>query len=346
MKEQKLRVKNRITAGVLTGLLCASVPVHTSAGFDMQLQNVGVADVLEAIYTEEEYVTMAREAVGAFWGYTNIGIAPEEHSPVYIRKTPDENGDIAGMMYQNAACELGEEAEGWVHVVSGRTEGYVQADQLLTGPEARLYAQEIVETRAVCTADSLRVRKGPSSEAEVIGQLSREEVATVMETGGEWIGISFDGQEGFVSAEYVTIEESLPTAVSMNKLIYGVDISDERAELVEYAKQFIGNPYVWGGTSLTKGADCSGFVLSIFKKFGVTLPHYSGAQAEKGKKIKTSELLPGDVIFYGNDRGVINHVAIYIGNDEVIHASSPKNGIMYSKYNYRKPLKCVRYLDE
>ena len=103
---------------------------------------------------------------------------------------------------------------------------------------------------------------------------------------------------------------------------------------------------MWGGTSLTKGADCSGFVLSIFKKFGVTLPHYSGAQAEKGKKIKTSELLPGDVIFYGNDRGVINHVAIYIGNDEVIHASSPKNGIMYSKYNYRKPLKCVRYLDE
>lgn len=201
MKEQKLRVKNRITAGVLTGLLCASVPVHTCAGFDMQLQNVGVADVLEAIYTEEEYVTMAREAVGAFWGYTNIGIAPEEHSPVYIRKTPDENGDIAGMMYQNAACELGEEAEGWVHVVSGRTEGYVQADQLLTGPEARLYAQEIVETRAVCTADSLRVRKGPSSEAEVIGQLSREEVATVMETGEEWIGISFDGQEGFVSAE-------------------------------------------------------------------------------------------------------------------------------------------------
>ena len=105
-----------------------------------------------------------------------------------------------------------------------------------------------------------------------------------------------------------------------------------RVDLVEYAKQFVGNPYVWGGTSLTKGADCSGFVLSVFKKYGITLSHSSRAQANEGTKISASELKPGDLVFYGNGKGNINHVAIYIGGGQVIHASSPKTGIKISSY--------------
>jgi cell wall-associated NlpC family hydrolase len=142
----------------------------------------------------------------------------------------------------------------------------------------------------------------------------------------------------------VTVEEKLDTAITMTELLYGQGVSDVRVDLVEYAKQFLGNPYVWGGTSLTKGADCSGFVMSVFKKYGVKLSHSSKAQANEGTKISTSELLPGDLIFYANSRGSINHVAIYIGGGQVIHASNPKTGIRISKYNYRTPAKCVRVL--
>ncbi|MBQ8877747.1 MAG: C40 family peptidase, partial [Lachnospiraceae bacterium] len=118
---------------------------------------------------------------------------------------------------------------------------------------------------------------------------------------------------------------------------------DIRVEICQYAKQFLGNPYVWGGTSLTKGADCSGFVQSIFKKYGVSLPRTSRAQANAGTKIQYSQIQPGDLIFYAKG-GTINHVAIYIGGGQVIHASSPKTGIKISNYNYRTPYKMVRVL--
>ena len=86
-----------------------------------------------------------------------------------------------------------------------------------------------------------------------------------METGSDgWVKISIDGEDAYVSQDYVTVEEKLDTAITMTELLYGQGVSDVRVDLVEYAKQFIGNPYVWGGTSLTKGADCFGVVLSVF----------------------------------------------------------------------------------
>ena len=161
-----------------------------------------------------------------------------------------------------------------------------------------------------------------------------------------WVKVSIDGEEAYISADYVTVEERLDTAVTMTELLYGAGVSDVRVEMVEYAKQFLGNPYVWGGTSLTKGADCSGFVMSIYKKFGVKLSHSSRAQANEGKKITASDLQPGDLIFYANSSGTINHVAMYIGGGRVIHASSPKTGIKISKYNYRTPVKYVNILGD
>ena len=104
--------------------------------------------------------------------------------------------------------------------------------------------------------------------------------------------------------------------------------------------KFLGNPYVWGGTSLTKGADCSGFTMSVMKNFGISLPHYSGSQAKSGKRIKSSEMRPGDLVFYGNSRGRINHVAMYIGNGQVINAASRRSGIKISTWNYRTPI-CI-----
>ena len=122
-------------------------------------------------------------------------------------------------------------------------------------------------------------------------------------------------------------------------------VSATRNAVVAYAKQFLGNPYVWGGTSLTSGADCSGFVLSVFKKYGVSLPHSSAAQSTMGSKVSLSEAQPGDLIFYAQN-GRVNHVAIYIGNGQVIHASNPRSGIKISNATYRTPYAVKRVLNQ
>lgn len=109
----------------------------------------------------------------------------------------------------------------------------------------------------------------------------------------------------------------------------------KRTELVTYALKFIGNPYVWGGTSLTRGADCSGFSQTIYANFGYKIGRTSRDQIRDGKKVNLSERMPGDLLFYTDNRGVINHVAIYIGNDKIVHAASTRQGIITSQYNYR-----------
>lgn len=123
-----------------------------------------------------------------------------------------------------------------------------------------------------------------------------------------------------------------------------VKATGTRKEVVNYALQFVGNPYVYGGSSLTKGTDCSGFTMSVYKHFGVSLPHNSASQSKCGKKVNVSDVQPGDLIFYGSGSG-ISHVALYIGNGQVVHASSKKTGIKISKYNYKTPKCAVSVLD-
>ena len=109
----------------------------------------------------------------------------------------------------------------------------------------------------------------------------------------------------------------------------------KRQEVVNFALQFEGNPYVYGGTSLTNGADCSGFVMSVFANFGYSLPRVAAAQCEASTKKDISQLEPGDLVFYGN--GYIDHVALYIGDGKIIHASNAATGIKISDYDYEKP---------
>ena len=121
-------------------------------------------------------------------------------------------------------------------------------------------------------------------------------------------------------------------------------VSATRTAIVAYAKQFLGNPYVYGGTSLTNGADCSGFTQSVFAHFGITTGRSSRDQAAKGKEISMSAIQPGDLLFYASGN-YINHVAIYIGDGKIIHSSNPTTGITITKYNYRTPCKAVTFLD-
>ena len=120
--------------------------------------------------------------------------------------------------------------------------------------------------------------------------------------------------------------------------------SATRTAIVAYAKQFLGNPYVYGGTSLTSGADCSGFTMRIFEHFGIDTGRSSRDQAAKGKEIAISDIQPGDLLFYASG-DYINHVALYIGGGQIIHASNSKTGIIISTAYYRTPYKAVTFLN-
>jgi peptidoglycan DL-endopeptidase CwlO len=118
--------------------------------------------------------------------------------------------------------------------------------------------------------------------------------------------------------------------------------SELRNEIITYAQKFVGNPYVWGGESLTRGADCSGFVQAIYADFGYSIPRVSRDQASSaGKRVNESDMLPGDLVFYANSRGTVNHVAMYIGNGKIVHAANSRQGIIRSNVRYRD-IYCVR----
>ncbi|MBO5335532.1 MAG: C40 family peptidase [Lachnospiraceae bacterium] len=322
------------------------MPMQASAAEGGVLPSAGVASIFETNLSEEEYLKIAEDAQGALWGYTNIGVANVESGNLNVRAFPSTDGKLVGKMPKDAACEVVETADGWAHIKSGEVEGYVSMDFLLTGPDARIKAMELVHTVAVANTDGLNVREQANTDSAIMTQILKGEELEYVATLDGWVQVSIDGEDAYVSAEYVSVEEKLDTAITMTELLYGQGVSDIRVEIVEYAKQFIGNPYVWGGTSLTKGADCSGFVQSVFKKYGVKLSRTSRSQVNDGKKISMSELKPGDLVFYTNGSGTINHVALYIGGGQVVHASSPKTGIKISKYNYRTPYKAVSVLQD
>lgn len=344
-----MNLKKAMIAGIfMTGMLIVlEQPVYAAERADAAAaapSAVGVAALLESEKTEEEYIAAAEEAEGALWGYTNLGISNVEDN-LNIRKTPEEDGKMIGKLPKNAACELVLEEGEWTYIKSGKVEGYVKTEFLLKGWEAKKRAMNEMSTVAVVNTEQLKVREQPNTESEVVTMVPGGEELEVVSVEDEWVKILIDDEENYVSAEYVKIEEKLGTAINMTELLYGQGVSDIRVDLCQYAKQFVGNPYVWGGTSLTKGADCSGYVQSVFKNFGISLPRTSGTQAGAGTKITMEEAQPGDLIFYAKG-GRINHVAIYVGGGQVVHASSPKTGIKISKYNYRTPHKVVRVLPE
>lgn len=264
-----------------------------------------------------------------------------------IRAGAGENEKIIGKLPSYAGCEILEDANGWYKISSGGITGYVKSDYILTGDEAKQAAMNHAELMAIVHADRLNARTEPSTDAKIWTQISENERYHVAEQLDGWVKIEFDESgEGdgddeisaaYVSSELVEVRYALSEAIKFSPTEESASL---RSRIVNYAMKFLGNPYVWGGTSLTKGADCSGFTMSVMKNFGISLPHYSGSQAKSGKRIKSSEMRPGDLVFYGNSRGKINHVAMYIGNGQVINAASRRSGIKISTWNYRTPI-CI-----
>lgn len=273
--------------------------------------------------------------------YTNLGIA-NVNTSLNVRISP-VNGKVIGRIPAGGACEVLETADGWFKIKSGDVEGYVSAEYLLTGDLAIERAMSELTETATVNVSGLNMRKSASISSEVITVLRRNTVVDVLKDCGEWLKISYNNMTGYVYSEYTESGFRLAEALSTETKKYGTEISDLRERVVAYAKQFVGNPYVYGGNSLTQGTDCSGFVKLIMAHFGITTPRTATTQYNAGRKISVAELLPGDLIVYGDKQ--IEHIAIYIGDGQVVHASNAKTGIKYSKYNYRNIYGCVRFIE-
>lgn len=262
-----------------------------------------------------------------------------------VREEPKSDGKIIGKMTSKAAGEILETLDGWYKIRSGNITGYITADPqyTTTGQEARDIALETASLMAIVNTDMLNVRKEPSTESSIWTQISKEERYPVLQQLDGWVQIEMDTEDSdnaFISTRdnNVEVRYALAEAIKFSPLEEAAQAAaSRRTQLVNFALQYVGNPYVWGGTSLTNGVDCSGFTMQVMKQFGVSLPHYSGSQAKMGKAVTSSEMRPGDLIFYANSGGTVNHVAIYIGNGQIVHAASRRSGIKISTWNYRTP---------
>ena len=219
----------------------------------------------------------------------------------------------------------------------------------------------------------LHVREGKGTNQKIVGILPKGSLCYILaDADSDWVYVESGDVRGFVCARYLLRgeeaekevnrwqEESFPMAEMWvkpwNNKAYTYTYattrtllsSDEaRGEVLQYAKKFLGNPYVWGGTSLTNGCDCSGFAQQIFANFGYTLPRTSRQQAKAGTRIPVQEAKPGDLLFYQRESGFIYHVMIYLGDGKVIHAGSEATGILISDFNYEKSTEfAVRVISE
>ena len=278
-------------------------------------------------------------------GYTNLGMSVISSGNLNIRQEASTDSEVVGILTNHNACELLEDAGDWYKVTSGKVTGYVSKQYLVTGDEAESIAEQEIKTVATVNTETLNVRAEKSTEAAVLSQVGNSEAFTVNSVADGWVEISVDDSVGYISQDYVTLAQALPTAKTIEQVKYGDGVSDVRASVVSYALQFVGNRYVWGGTSLENGVDCSGFTMRILGKYGISLPHSSKAQPSYGTKISASDAKPGDLFFYGSGSS-ISHVAIYIGNGQIVHASNKRDGIKVSNAFYRSPICVARYLPD
>ena len=188
-------------------------------------------------------------------------------------------------------------------------------------------------------------------EYPVIARLPKDGYCEVKKEEGAWCYIESEEIEGYVYKAYLETgmnEETYLRRTGREKPVYAYKVetlqestAGKGQEIADFALQFVGNPYVWGGTSLTNGADCSGFVQSVYRNFGISLPRVAADQAQAGNRVSLEQLQTGDLIFYA-DGGAIYHVVLYLGNGQVVHASSAATGIKISPVNWQNAVWGVR----
>lgn len=302
--------------------------------------------------------------------YANIAVSQVNGDEDYvnIRDAASTEGEILGKIYNNCAATIEESVEAedgtWYKIHSGSVEGYIKAEYFVTGDEAEALALQIGKMFGYVEEGGLRVRTEPNTESDVITRLYSGEIYTVVESAKDgFVKLSLGDDDegnavtGYVAEEYIDVYVKFDKAVSLEEEKEKIAEAKRREEeaaaaaqsstrnaIVAYAKQFVGNPYVWGGTSLTNGADCSGFTRSVMAHFGIGLSRTSSAQAGDGYRVSLSSVEPGDLIFYASG-GSIYHVAMYIGGGRVIHAIDEAHGIGISSMYCMTPYCAVDVID-
>lgn len=311
---------------------------------DMFVQASGIESVLENCYETEVKQNINLYLVPTEEGeYLNMAFS-DTGDYTYIRSAPDENSEWVGKLYADSAAWVLEYLDGWTRIRSGSVEGYVPADMLYTGNEAREHAEAYENNVVTVTADVLNVRSGQSTQTEVLTQITfGEQYELTGDAVNGWYPVSVGSTQGWVSGEYVVEEttysygetkeeeesrllennlyESQTSVTPMEAGETSGNIASAGQAVIDYACQFIGNPYVWGGTSLTDGADCSGFVQSVYAHFGISLPRTTYDMVNSGYEVSYENALPGDLILYDG------HVGIYMGDGTIVNAMNEADGI-------------------
>lgn len=370
---------------LLAGLFIIQTPV-TAAGaavVDGEVSLGGITAALNRYYesiNEKETDTCELFEI-SFEAPENLALA-NVSSVLNIRRKPNSSAGKVGILPRYGACIVESVENGWAKVTSGKVSGYVNASYLITGEEAVELAKEIATLYATVNSNvsALNVRKKPSTDSKKVARAVAKERLRVSkevvvnkedDTAKIWVEIFLnddvdDKAVAYVSTDYVTLSYELTWATEYTP--YGPGVSDLRVAICDYACQYIGTKYVWGGNSLTKGIDCSGLVQQVYKQFGYStshcscskatikngqcnhIPRVSRDMASKFEKISISELQPGDLVFYGKSSDkIINHVGIYIGNNKIIHSSTNYKGVAISSMYFSSNLsilKCCRILDK
>ena len=314
----------------------------------------------EAADVEEGEEDLSDQVIAVVDGYVNV------------RSMPDENSEVVGKLYNHSAGTWLDKQGDWYKIESGNVVGFVKGEYVTTGQAAVKLAAEVGQRTATVHTTTLKIREEASAESTVLGLVANEDQLTVIEETDEWVKVNIEEGDGWVSKEYVSIATLFPQAESKAEEearlkkeaaerkkaqqaaarsaggkksgggktssgggggSYAASGSGLGASVANYALQFVGNPYVYGGTSLTNGTDCSGFTSGVYRNFGVSLPHSSGAQRSMGYGVGSlAEAQAGDIICYSG------HVGIYIGNGQIVHASTAKTGIKVSNASYRNIL--------
>ena len=303
--------------------------------------------------------------------FSNLVIA-QVNNYVNVRSDASEESEVVGKLYDKSVGTYLSEKDGWYEINSGNVTGYVKGEFCVTGKDAVELAKKVGTRIATVTTTTLKVREEASTEATVLGLVPIEEELTVVEEQDGWVKVDIEEGYGWVSMDYVSLRTDFVKAESKaeeearlakeaeerRKAQAAAAANSKKPEsgsnknynsassyipagggsasgnaVAQFALQFQGNPYVYGGTSLTNGADCSGFVMSVYKNFGVSLPHSSSADRKVGSAVGSlAEAQPGDLICYSG------HVALYIGGNQIVHASTSKTGIIVSRADYRNIL--------
>ena len=246
---------------------------------------------------------------------------------LYLRESP--GGEIITTLPQNTMVAVLNNSSSWYKVVANGKEGYVSSE-FLTGSLTTDFS--LGSAKIVCDT-TVNFRSQPNTSSSVLASLRNGTVVSVTGVQGGWFKVTYSGQKGYVHPDYLSFSNvqssgstdsggSSSITPPSNSVSYNGS-SEKRAAVLEYAAQFLGTPYVYGG-STPSGFDCSGFTSYVFKNTVGSIPRVAQAQFDATTRVSMDELLPGDLVFFGSSASSISHVGIYVGNNQFIH--SPHTG--------------------